>query len=84
MIEASGQSGGLTEVAAEFDDEDAAVDSSDLFKEAVGAVAGAVVNKDELEGFANLLHNGLETVVERSDALLFVMERNYDGILWHS
>jgi hypothetical protein len=83
VIEAGGESGGLTEVAAELDDEDTTVYGSDLFQEAVGAVARAIVNEDQLEGFSDLLHNCFETVVERGDALLFVMERNDDGIFRH-
>ena len=83
MIETGGESGGLTEVAAQLDDEHAAVDGGDLFEEPVGAVARAIVDEDQFEGLANLLHDGFETVVERGDALLFVMERDDDGIFWH-
>ena len=83
VVEAGGEGGGLAEVAAELDDEDAAVDGSDLFKQAVGAVAGAIVDEDQLEGFADLLHDGLEAVVERGDVLFFVVERNDDGIFRH-
>ena len=59
VIKASGESGGLTKVAAEFDDEDTAIYGGDLFKKAVGPVARAIVDEDQLEGFSNLLHNGL-------------------------
>ena len=83
VVEAGGEGRGLTEVAAELDDEDAAVYGGDLFEKAIGAVAGAIVDEDQLEGFADLLHDGLEAVVESGDVLLFVMERNDDGIFRH-
>ena len=57
VVEAGGEGGGLAEVAAELNDEDARVDGSDLFQKAVGSVAGAVVDEDELEGVADLLHD---------------------------
>jgi cell division protein FtsI/penicillin-binding protein 2 len=83
MIESGGEAGGLAEVAAQLDDEDTAVDRRDLFKELVGAVAGAVVDKDELERVANLLHDLLEAIVESCDVVFFVVERDYDGVLRH-
>ena len=83
VVEAGGEGGGLAEVAAQFDDEDAAVYGGDLFKEAVGPVAGAIVDEDKFEGVANVLHDGLEAVVEGGDVLLFVMERNDDRIFRH-
>src|SRR6202022_2507658 len=76
VIEAGSEGGCLTEVAAEFDDENAAVDGGDLFQETVGAVAGSIVDEDQFEGFADLLHYGFEAVVEGGDVLFFVMERN--------
>ena len=84
VVEAGSEGGGLAEVAAELDDEDAAVYGGDLFEQAVGAVAGAVVDEDELEGFADLLHHGLEAVVEGGDVFFLVMEWNDDGIFRHS
>ncbi len=62
-----------------FYDEHAAVDCGYLFKQAVGAVAGAIVDKDKFEGVADLLHDGLETVVEGRDVLFLVVERHDDG-----
>ena len=63
MVKPGSESGGLTEVAAKLDDENAGVDGGDLFKQPVGTVPGAVVDEDEFKGFANLLHHGLEAVV---------------------
>ena len=83
VIEAGGESRGLTEVAAELDDENAAVDCGDLFKQAVGAIAGSIVDEDQFEGFADLLHYRFEAVVEGGDVFFFVMERNNDGIFRH-
>ena len=78
VVEAGSEGGGLAEVAAELDDEDAGIDGGDLFKEAVGAVARAVVHEDQLEGVVPLLHDGLEAVVEGGDVLLFVVEWDDD------
>ncbi len=83
VVEAGGEGGGLAEVAAELDDENAGVHCGDLFEEAVGAIAGPIVDEDEFEGFADLLHDGLEAVVEGGDVLLLVMKRNDDGIFRH-
>ena len=83
VVEACGECGGLTEVAAELDDENAAIDGGDLFQQAVGAVAGSIVDEHQLKGFADLLHYGLQTVVECGDVFFFVMERNDDGIFRH-
>ena len=84
VVEAGGKSRGLAEVAAELDDEDAGVYGSDLFEETIGAVAGAVVDEDELEGVADLLHDGLEAVVESGDVLFLVVERHDDGVFRHT
>src|SRR5882757_4512886 len=83
VVEAGGEGGGLAEVAAELDDENAAVYGGDLFKQAVGPVAGTIVDEDQFEGLADLLHYRFETVVEGGDVLFFVMERNDDGIFRH-
>ena len=83
VIEAGGESGGLAEVAAELDDQYAGVDGGYLFEQTIGAVAGTVVDEDELEALANLLHDGLEAVIERGDVLLFVVKRNDDGVFRH-
>ena len=83
VVEAGGEGGGLAEVAAELDDENPTVDGGDFFKQAVGAVAGSIVDEDQFEGFADLLHYGFESVVEGGDVFFFVMERNDDGIFRH-
>ena len=87
VVEAGGEGGGLAEVAAEFDDEDARIDGGDLFKEAVGAVAGAVVDEDEFKGLARVgehgFHDGFEAVVEGGDVFFFVVEGDDDGELRH-
>ena len=76
VVKASGKGGGLAEVAAKLDDKDARIYGRDLFEQAVGAVAGAVVDEDQFEGLAYMLHDGLEAVVESCDVLFFVVE-------WH-
>src|SRR5580692_605739 len=48
-----------------------------------GAVAGAVVDEDELESLAADLHDGLQAVVEVGYVLLLIVQGNDDGILGH-
>ena len=83
VIEPGCQRRGLAEVAPQLHYEDAAVDGGNLFQQPAGAVVGAVIHKHQLEGIADMLHHLFQTVVERGDVLLFVMERNDDGILGH-
>ena len=83
VVEAGGEGGGLAEVAAKLDDENAAVYGGDLFQQAVGAVAGSVVDEDQFKRLADLLHYGFEAIVEGGDVFFFVMERNDDGIFRH-
>ena len=60
VIETGRQRGGLAEVAAQLDDQHAAVHRGDLFQQLVGAVAGAVVDQDQFKGVAHLLHDLLQ------------------------
>jgi hypothetical protein len=83
VIEAGCKSGGLTEVATELYDEYTAVYCRDLLEEPVGSVAGAVVDKYQLEGVTDLLHHGLEAVIESGYVLFFVMEGYDDRIFRH-
>src|SRR3981081_1618149 len=80
VVEAGGEGGGLAEVAAKLDDENAAVYGGDLFQQAVGAVAGSVVDEDQFKRFADLFHFGFGAIVEGGDGFFFFMERNDDGI----
>src|SRR6185437_10942429 len=72
VIESGGKRRGLTEVAAKLDDEHAAIYRGYLLEQAIGAVARAVVDEDQLEGVADMLHDGLEAIVERGDVIFFV------------
>jgi hypothetical protein len=83
VVEAGSEGGGLAEVAAELDDQDTAVYCGDLFEEAVGAVAGSIVDEDQLEGLVDMLHDCLEAVVESGDILFFVMKRYDDRVFRH-
>ncbi len=84
VVEAGGQGRGLAEVAAQLDDEHAAVDRGDLFEKLVGTVAGAIVDEDQLERVADLLHDLFQARVEGGNVLFFVMEGNDNGILRHT
>ena len=83
VIEAGGERRGLTEVAPQFDDQNAAVDGRDLLEQLVGAVARSVVHKNELEAIANLLHDRLQAVIERSHVFFLVMKGDDNRILCH-
>src|ERR1700734_4030806 len=83
VIKTSGKSRGLAEVAAKLDDENTRIYGCNLFKQTVGAVAGAVVNEDQFEGLSYVLHDGLEAVVQSGDVLFFVVEWNDDGVFRH-
>jgi len=83
VIEACGKGGGLTEVAPELYDEDTTVYCSNLLEEPVGSIAGAVVDKYQLEGVTDLLHYSLEAVIEGGYVLFFVMEGYDDRIFRH-
>ena len=87
VVEAGGEGAGLAEVAAELDDEDAGVYGGDLFQQAVGAIARTVVDEYQLEAVArvteNVLHDGLEAVVEGGHVVLFVVEGYDDGVFQH-
>ena len=63
MIEAGGQGRGLAEIAAQLDDQHAAVHRCDLFQKLVSAVGGAVVHQHQLKTVAHLLHDLLEARV---------------------
>src|SRR4051812_10238706 len=78
IVEAGRQSRCLPEVAAQLDDDHAAVYSSDLVQVKEGLVAAAVVYKDQLEAFAGRLHHVLEAVVELGDVLFLVVKRHND------
>jgi hypothetical protein len=83
VIESGCKSGSLAEVAPEFYDEDTTVYCSDLLEEPVGSVTRAVVDKYQLEGVTDLLHHGLEAVIESGYVLFFVMEGYDDRIFRH-
>ncbi len=63
VVETRRQRRGLAEVAAQLDDQHAAIDRGDLFQQLVGAVAGAIVDKDQLKTVAHLLHHLLQARV---------------------
>ena len=84
VVKTGGKGGCLAEVAAELDDEYAAIDRGDLFKELIGTVTGSVVDEDQLEGATDLLHDLLEAGVEGSNVFIFVMEGNNNRIFRHN
>ena len=73
VVETGGESGGLAEVAAQFDDRHTAVDCRDLAQHREGVIVGAIVHENDFEGLAVSLHDRLQAVVEVGDILLLVM-----------
>jgi len=83
VVETGSEGRGLSEVAPQLNHQDSAVYGSDLFEKAIGSVAGAIVDKDKLKGFADLLHDSLEAVIEGGDVLFLVVEGYDDGVFRH-
>ena len=83
MIEASGQRAGLAKVPAQLDDHHAAIDSGDLFQQAIGTIRRTIVDEDQLKCVPHLLHNSFQSVIEGGNTFFLVMERNDDGVFWH-
>ena len=83
VIEACGQSGGLSEIAAQLDDCDAAIDCGDLAKLGECVVARSIVDQDDLKRLAVVFHYGLQAVIEIGDVLLLVVQGDDDGVLGH-
>jgi hypothetical protein len=63
----------LAEVAAEFDNRDAAIDRSDFAQHGERMIAGAVVDQDDFETLARRFHHRFEAVIEVGDVFLLVM-----------
>jgi len=83
VVESGGESGGLAEVAAQFDDRDAAVNRRDLPQHGEGVIARSVVDQNDFEALPVRLHNRLQAVVEVGDVLLLVVQRDDNGVLGH-
>src|SRR5262249_5556870 len=81
--EAGSQRRGLSKVAAQLYDYHAAIDGYDLPQQLVGAVQASIVYKYQLKSLARGFHDRLQTVVKRGDALLLVVERDDNRVLWH-
>jgi hypothetical protein len=84
VVKAGGQCRGLAEVAAQFDDKNAAVDRGDFFKQLVCAVAGAVVDENQFKALADLLHDLFQARIEGSHVLFFIVERDDDREFRHT
>jgi hypothetical protein len=83
IVEPCRQSGSLAEVAAQLHHQHAAIYRGYFFQQLVSAVAGAVINQDEFERVADLLHHLFQAGVENCYVLLFIVERHDDRILRH-
>ena len=84
VVETCGQSGGLAEVPAKFNDCDPAVDCGDFAQHRKGVVARTIVDENDLEGLTCGLHDDLQAIVEIGDVFLLVMQRYDDGVFRHS
>ena len=78
------KSGRLAKIAAQFDHRHAAVNGRDFPQHGKSVIARAIVHKNDFERLAVSLHYRLQAVVEVSDVLLLVMQRDDDGVLGHS
>ena len=83
MVETGGQGGSLAEIAAQLHHYHPAVHGGDLFQQAEGGVAAAIVHEYQLKALAGGFHHSFQTVVKDGDVFLFVVERNHDGIFDH-
>ena len=83
VVEAGGEGRGLSEIAAQLDDEDAAVYGSDLFQQFVTAIGRSVVDEHQLEAVSHWFHDGLEAVVHGGNVFFFVVEGDDNRILRH-
>ena len=78
MIKSGGKRGSLTEIAAELDDEQPAVDRGNLLQHPEGVVATAIVHEHQLEVLARSFHHHLQSVVQLGYVLFFVV-KGYDN-----
>ena len=83
VVEAGGQGRSLAKVAAQFDDRDPAIHSSNFAQQLESSVARPVIDENDLETLTARLHHRLQAVVEVHDILLLIMERDDDGVLRH-
>ena len=83
MVKSSSQPRRLAEITAKLDDRNATVDRRDFAQHGKGVVVRAVIHQHDLEGLSVCLHDSLQAIIEIGDILLLIMQRNYDGILWH-
>lgn len=80
MVETSLESGRLAKVATKAHDEYSPVVAGDFRKQAEGAVAAAIVDKDDFKGLADCVHDVNNPDVELGNTLLLVVKRHDDGI----
>src|SRR5206468_1209170 len=73
----------LTEISAQPYHRDSAIPTGDLPQQVERVITGAVIHEHDLKALASVLHHSLQTVIEISDVLLLVMQRNHNGVLGH-
>ena len=83
VVKAGGQGRGLAKVAAQLDDQHAAVDGGNFFKELVGPVVRAVINQDQLKGVVHLLHDLLEPGIEDCYVFFFIVKWHNNRVFRH-
>ncbi len=84
VIKAGSKRGRLSEVPAQFDDQDSAIDGRNLFHQLISAIVRTIIHQHQFEAAAYLLHHVLHTVVESGNIFFFVVEWDDDGILGHT
>src|SRR5262249_60284399 len=79
-VEAGIQRCRLPEVLPQTDENNTPIFLTDVGNNVVGPIAAAIVDEDDLIRFVELLHRLDDARIESTDAMLFVIERNNDGV----
>ena len=69
---------GLAEVSTQSNGNHMRVDFGEFLQQLVGKILAAIIDKDELVGAAELLHDALQTAIQFNDIKFLVMKRNND------
>ena len=83
MVESRRQRRSLPKIPPQLHHQNPAIDCGNLLQQAARAVIRPVVHKHQLKRIANVFHDLLQPVIQNSDVVFFIMERNDDRVLRH-